>query len=303
MQDDDVEVQAAAARARAPRGRRRGRRPRAPRPRAASAAALVASASSPMASSRRWLTTSGLVARSCLRIELGRVARTQQRQPHLVGERLGLGDRQRLLGRSAKVTGTTCAGVRLLLLDLVAALRRPATPTSMMRGAGDDDLGLLGQLVAAGEGGDDVDERVGSILPATPVSASTMIAISRCPGASLGGGCSIPSWRIVSAGRSVPATRLTSCARSVSARRGAQWRGRRTVRTASSGTDSCACTGLASTSTSSLGSTCAAHVGDVARYQDEHAQETEGCEREQQDGSPLPRVHPVPYLRFESVRR
>ena len=59
----------------------------------------------------------------------------------------------------------------------------------MIARAGDDHdrtVGLDAVLVVARERGDDVDVEPGLILPATPVSASTRIAISRSPVAELG---------------------------------------------------------------------------------------------------------------------
>ena len=97
----------------------------------------------------------------------------------------------------------------------------------------------------------------GWILPATPVSASTMIAISRWPAASCGGASSMPFWSTVSDGRSVAETRFTSSPRSVIALRGAQRRGSVMVLIASSLTPSWALTDLESASTSIFGSTCA----------------------------------------------
>ena len=97
----------------------------------------------------------------------------------------------------------------------------------------------------------------GLILPATPVSASTRIAISRSPVASSGGEPIMPSCSTLPAGMSASATWPIRRARSRSAVFGAQRRGSSFVLTMSSVIALSFSAGFARASTSTLGSTSA----------------------------------------------
>src|SRR3954447_20726909 len=130
----------------------------------------------------------------------------------------------------------------------------------------------------------------GLILPATPVSASTRIAISRWPVASSGGEPIIPSWRIDSCGMSAVATWPTSAARSRTAVCGAHRFGSSTVLIMSSVIALSFSAGWASED-GHLRVDLGADVGHVPRHEHEHAEEPEGGKGEQEDAASLPWVH------------
>jgi hypothetical protein len=161
-------------------------------------------------------------------------------------------------GSSAKVTGTTWAGSAACSRTPLPPLSS-GWPTSMIRAPGTTtlDSALTPCCSSPGNVATMSTMEPGSILPATPVSASTRIAISRSPVASSGGEPIMPSWSTLPAGMSAIATWPIRRLRSRSAVWGAQRRGSSIVLTMSSEIALSFSAGLERASTRTFGSTSA----------------------------------------------